>query len=272
MLINPNTKISHLLKENSKALDAIVSITPKFNKLKNPLLRKLMAARTSIAMASKIGGCEIEDFYNVLIPLGFEVDDSIAEEKEARPNVPAYIMNIDQNKISVLDVRPTIEAGKDPLKDIMKAVKGVPAGGALKLINSFEPTPLIKLLEQQGYKYFYDPIDDETTETWFYKEDGGENGIELDTNEMDIAKQGFEEMLSKFNGNIVEIDVRQLQMPLPMQTILATLEDLPDGKALYVNHKRVPMFLLPELKDGGFEYRIKDIAEGDVKLLIFKKS
>lgn len=272
MLINPNTKISHLLKENPAALDAIVSITPKFNKLKNPILRKLMAARTSIAMASKIGGCAIENFYEVLTPLGFEVDSSIEEEKEARPNVPAFIMNINHELVHTLDVRPTIEAGKDPLKDIMKAVKGIPEGGALKLINSFEPTPLIKLLEQQGYKYFYDPIDGDTTETWFYKEDGGENGIQLDTNAIDAARQGFEEMLQQFSENIVEIDVRQLQMPLPMQTILATLEDLPEGKALYVNHKRVPMFLLPELKDGGFDYRIKDIAEGDVKLLIFKKS
>lgn len=271
MLINPNTKISKLLKENAAALDAIVSITPKFNKLKNPILRKLMAARTSIAMASKIGGCDIEDFYKVLEPLGFEVDHSVEEEVEAKPNVPAYIMNIDHSKIHTLDVRPTIEAGKDPLKDIMKAVKDVPEGGALKLINSFEPTPLIKLLEQQGYKYFYDPIDGDTTETWFYKEDGSQGEISLDANAMDEAKQGFEEMLAKYGDNIIEIDVRNLQMPLPMQTILATLEDLPADKALYVNHKRVPMFLLPELKDGGFEYRIKDIAEGDVKLLIFKK-
>lgn len=271
MLINPNTKISKLLKENPNALDAIVSITPKFNKLKNPILRKLMAARTSIAMASKIGGCQLEDFYKVLLPLGFEVDHSVEEEKEFRPNVPAYIQNIQADKICILDVRPTIEAGKDPLKDIMKAVKSIPTGGALKLINSFEPTPLIKLLEQQSYSYFFDPIDGETTETWFYKEDGGQNGIELDKDTVDAAKQGFEERLAYFGENIIEIDVRTLQMPLPMQTILMTLEDLPDGKALYVNHKRIPMFLLPELKDGGFDYRIKEIAEGDVKLLIFKK-
>lgn len=271
MIINANTKISTLLKENPDALEAIVSIAPKFNKLRNPLLRKLMAARTSIAMAAKIGKVDVNEFYEKLKPLGFEADLSVDEERLDRKDLPAYIHNIDQGKVHILDVRPTIEAGKDPLKDIMKAVKAVPKGGALRLINSFEPTPLIKLLEKQGYTYFYDPIDGDTTETWFYKEDGGDNGIEVDNEALNAAKQGFEDILQHYEGKLLEIDVRHLQMPLPMQTILATLEDLPEGQALYVNHKRIPMFLLPELKDGGFEFRIKEITDGDVKLLIFRK-
>ncbi len=61
--INANTKIAYLLKQHPDALEAIISISPKFNKLKNPLLRKLMAGRTSISMASKIGGCTVNDFF-----------------------------------------------------------------------------------------------------------------------------------------------------------------------------------------------------------------
>ncbi|WP_462239030.1 DUF1858 domain-containing protein [Ferruginibacter sp.] len=62
MTINANTKISSLLKYNADALEAIVSISPKFTKLRNPILRKVIAARTSIAMASKFGGCSVDDF------------------------------------------------------------------------------------------------------------------------------------------------------------------------------------------------------------------
>lgn len=57
MLINPDTKIATLLKTHPKALDAIISISTKFEKLRNPVLRKLMAGRTSISIASKIAGC-----------------------------------------------------------------------------------------------------------------------------------------------------------------------------------------------------------------------
>ena len=63
MTINANTKIAALLKANPDALEAIISISPKFNKLKNPLLRKLMASRTSISMASKVAGCSVKHFF-----------------------------------------------------------------------------------------------------------------------------------------------------------------------------------------------------------------
>lgn len=63
MLINEKTKIAALLKYHPDALETIVSIAPDFKKLRNPILRKLMAGRTSIAMASKIGGVRPEDFF-----------------------------------------------------------------------------------------------------------------------------------------------------------------------------------------------------------------
>jgi hypothetical protein len=64
--------------------------------------------------------------------------------------------------------------------------------------------------------------------------------------------------------------VRHLEMPMPMMTILETLEKLPDDAALYVHHKRIPVFLLTELKERNFDYRIKEVSEGEVYLLIFK--
>lgn len=67
-----------------------------------------------------------------------------------------------------------------------------------------------------------------------------------------------------------EIDVRDLEMPLPMLSILEALDQLPADQALYVNHKRIPMFLLPELEDRRFDHRSWEVGEGDVKMLIFK--
>lgn len=59
-------------------------------------------------------------------------------------------------------------------------------------------------------------------------------------------------------------------MPMPMLTILELLENLPEDNALYVYHKRIPVFLLPELADRKLDYRIMEISEGEVHLLIFK--
>jgi len=55
-----------------------------------------------------------------------------------------------------------------------------------------------------------------------------------------------------------------------MLTILDALEKLPSESALFVYHKRIPVFLLPELKDRKFDYRIKEIRDNEVHLLIFK--
>ncbi|HRU18311.1 MAG TPA: DUF1858 domain-containing protein, partial [Bacteroidia bacterium] len=79
MTINANTKIATILKQHPDALDVIVSISPKFEKLRNPLLRKIMAGRTSLAIASKIGGCSVNDFFVKLQPLGFEIDSTTQE-------------------------------------------------------------------------------------------------------------------------------------------------------------------------------------------------
>jgi hypothetical protein len=62
MTINADTKIGAILKENPEALEAIVSISTRFEKLRNPLLRKIMAPRTTLSMASRVGGCSVSDF------------------------------------------------------------------------------------------------------------------------------------------------------------------------------------------------------------------
>ena len=58
---------------------------------------------------------------------------------------------------------------------------------------------------------------------------------------------------------------------MPMITILEALDSLPEGKALYVHHKRIPVFLLGELNERRFGYRIKEVSENMVYLLIFKE-
>jgi uncharacterized protein (DUF2249 family) len=77
-------------------------------------------------------------------------------------------------------------------------------------------------------------------------------------------------MLEKFGDKLQRIDVRHLEMPQPMLTILDALDHLDNGTALYVYHKRIPVFLLPELSQRGFDYRVTEIADGEVHLLIFK--
>ena len=269
MTINANIKISVLLKQHPDALEAIVSISPKFTKLRNPVLLKVIAGRTSIAMASKLGNCSVEDFFNKLQPLGFEIDKAAVEIDTDGKNkfVPEFMKNLQANKIIDLDVRPVIETGKDPLNVILQKVKTLETGQALKIINSFEPTPLMHLLGKQGFESYAETISDELVHTYFYNL--SDKPLIID-DKKNSNSEGWNEILTRFDGRLETIDVRALEMPQPMHTILEALETLPADKALFVYHKRIPVFLLPELEERTFSYRIKEISDGEVQLLIYK--
>jgi len=269
MLVNANTKIASLIKQHPGALETIVSISPKFKKLRNPILRKVIAGRTSISMASRIGGCSVEDFFNRLQPLGFEMDTTaVAIEKAGDDKrVPEFMKNIPADKITELDVRPVIDNGKDPLQVILQKVKALETGFVLKIINSFEPTPLMLLLGKQGFESYAEVISDELVNTYFYKL--ADKPV-LFEDKVTANSAGWDDILNRFNGKLETVDVRELEMPLPMHKILEKLNSLPVDKALFVYHKRIPVFLLPELEEMQFSYRIKEISDGEVQLLIYK--
>ena len=267
--INANTKIASLLKQHPAALNAIISLSPKFKKLRNPILRKMIAGRTSIAMASKIGGCSMDDFFNKLQSLGFAIDKKPVEIKqypECKP-VPGFMKNLPTDKIIELDVRPLIETGKDPLNIILQKVRTLKNGSVLKIINSFEPTPLMQLLGKQGFESHAVEVNNEQVDTFFYRK--SDKTLSLEKRESDDSKD-WEVIADRFKGKLETIYVRELEMPLPMHKILSALQSLPTDKALFVYHKRIPVFLLPELAEQHFSYRIKEISDGEVRLLIFK--
>jgi uncharacterized protein (DUF2249 family) len=280
MTINANTKIAAIIKQHPDALDAIVSISPKFEKLRNPILRKLIAGRASIAMASKIGECSVNIFFEKLKPLGFEIDALTKPVAEEKKKIPDFITSLKKEQLVELDVRPVIASGKDPLNIITEKVKAIKPGQVLKIINSFEPVPLMLLLEKQGFAVYADVINDNLVETYFYKQTiTGNNSLaqnshaglrQAQSGQAQSGQEGWEETLQKFRDKLQTIDVRPLEMPLPMLTILEALENLPEDKALFVYHKRIPVFLLPELAERKFDYRIKEIMDGEVHLLIFK--
>ncbi|NJN26662.1 MAG: DUF1858 domain-containing protein [Cyclobacteriaceae bacterium] len=167
MLINKNTKIGKLLKHHPGALEKIIAINPLFEKLRNPVLRKLMAGRTSIAMAARVGGCSPETFFRALKPLGF-VSEHIAEVEPANAaKNPAFA--IDPAKVVTMDVRPILAGGEDPLHQIQARVKELRLGEILSIINTFEPSPLIALLGKQGFLTHVNKVGDKHIETFFIK-------------------------------------------------------------------------------------------------------
>lgn len=272
--INANTRISEVLKGHPAALDTIIGISPLFARLRNPFQRRLIAGRTSIATASRMAGCTVNEFFTRLERLGFVIEEGKAEkgkkcgQPEKSSAIPPFLQNLGPDQITELDVRPIIGNGSDPLSIILAKIKTLRAGMVLKIINTFEPAPLIILLENKGFQSWSETIEEDLVYTYFIPPD---SFVPDQQATPPPAADDWEEVMENFAGKLITIDVRSLEMPMPMLTIVGALDNLCAGDALFVHHKRIPVFLLPELVERGFEYRIRDIDEGNVKLLIFQK-
>jgi len=177
--------------------------------------------------------------------------------------------NSNQSKIVTLDVRAGIQAGVDPFTEIMAAVKELDANETLQIINIFEPIPLINKMKARGYESWTERPEDGEVHTFFKLESGVKVEQELSQVEASNATE-FEQKLVAFCNKIIKLDVRYLEMPEPMTSILQALEHLPVDQALFVEHKKIPQFLLPELKDRNYSIVYNEVDSDNLQLLIFK--
>lgn len=272
MKINKDTRISTLIKENKETIEVIGSINKNFLKLKNPILRKVLAPRVTIADAAKVGGVTLEVLVTKLEGVGFEFESDLVTiskktTQKGSTNLTSQFKKI--KNMTTLDVRPSLDQGVDPFKIIMQAVKELKDGETLQIINSFEPIPLIRKLQSKGYDSWTERSEEGVVHTFFKK-----NKTKWVDNEVTEVikknKKTFDEQLAFIGSNYKSIDVRQLEMPEPMVQILKEIETLEKGQALYVDHKKIPQFLLPELEQRNFEILYKEIDSNHTKLLIYK--
>lgn len=272
--ITPSTRISELIRANGQSIAAIASLSKPLEKLKNPLLRSVLAGRVSISDAARMGGCTLSDFKRVLEPLGFslslETDEQLSLTNQAdAPEEPVWL---DKAMLHMtLDVRQTIESGHDPLKEIHAHYRELPRGRILCIINSFIPHPLIHLLEKKGAKTFVEQIDTQEYHTYFLKMEASIEPMP-ETQIATLGQQEFQALLNTYReSDIIHLDVRELPMPQPMERILETLPALDNGKVLYVHHRRVPLHLLEEMGNYKFCIKLCGVSEHDVRLLIYRQ-
>jgi uncharacterized protein (DUF2249 family) len=262
MIINIQTKISDIIQENEKAIDVIASINSHFRKLKNPILRKLLASKVTLGQAARIGNVSNETILNKLKEIGFQVGNSPLEKEIDTEHTH---IEIDTENLITIDVRPYIESGSDPFSIIIKEIKKLGADQTLLIINSFEPVPLIKLLESQGINSLVYKESEDLYKTYFQK------GIKPETtNTAEPIEYSYTALLEELDGKLTEVDVREMEMPYPMITILNELAELESGHGLLVHHKRVPQFLLPKLDEQKAKYAMHQVEDDYVKMIITK--
>jgi len=274
MKINGNTKVSKVIKENKEAIEAIASLNPHFTKLRNPVLRRLLAPRVTLAEAAKIGKCEVQEMLDKLVAIGFELDtvDTVEVVENTLSENKAKNEFLKNKSIVSLDVRPFLAKGEDPFSVLQRELKKLGKDEVLEILIDFEPIPLIRIQEKKGF-ITLSVVEQGVYHTYFKA--GGIVQKEDKTQEeaiQNVNESEYNRLVDSYPGELVTIDVRNLEMPEPLVRILEAVENLTKNTGLKIFHKRIPQHLLPELANKNLNTFICTIAEGNVMLFITQRN
>jgi uncharacterized protein (DUF2249 family) len=175
-----------------------------------------------------------------------------------------------RTNIVEFDVRPTLASGVDPFEAIMGKLKEMNDDQTLLVINTFEPIPLLNILKTKGYEYEVERPEDGAVYTYLKKIVEGDVKSTSEKEEIAGDEFTYDQVEARFKDRMHEIDVRDLEMPMPMVTVLEEVEKIDSSNALYVHHKKLPQYLLPELSDRGYNYVHKEIDADNLKLIIYR--
>ncbi len=128
----------------------------------------------------------------------------------------------------VLDVRPILARGEEPFSHIQQCVDGLGADQTLLLKAPFEPTPLYLFMRQRGYR---------------------EQARQLVSGLWEIL---FTPAGAVLPESVLELDLRDLEPPEPMQRALEAATSLGRREVLTIHTRFRPVHLLDRLDEMGF--------------------
>lgn len=166
-----------------------------------------------------------------------------------------------------LDVRPILRSGGEPFTAIMEAVDGLAPGQPLRLLATFEPVPLYRVLARKGFDPAAREIGGGDWEVMFTPATttvGSGQSPSIQPNSPRASAPAWPEAAS-------HLDNRDLDPPEPMVRTLAAVEELQPGEVLSALLCREPVFLLPELRSRGYEWKGGFEADGTTYRLLVRR-
>jgi uncharacterized protein (DUF2249 family) len=259
-MITAETRMGTVLDTYPELVEVLASYHPHFAKLRNRLLRRVMAPRVTVADAARMAGVAPESLLAAMrravgedAPAG-EPGTGAPAPTVAAPMPPA-LRALDETHRVRLDVRADIARGEEPFARIMAAVKALPRGDALVLHVPFEPVPLYDVLGRRGLAHWTEQHAADDWTVWFWHEEGA-------------APRAEARAAAAAPAGALTLDVRDLEPPQPMVLVLERLDTLAHGETLEVLHDRRPLFLYPQLEARGFAHETDEPGPGLVRIRI----
>jgi hypothetical protein len=154
LFITPKTKLGELLREFPELEEVLLSISPAFARLKNPVLRKTVAQVATLHQVAAIAGLNVDELVKRLrSEVGQEGSDSeTGNEQYITEILPEWFNPGGVTKH--FDATPLINSGGNPMTEIMSLSKELKPGQSLELKTPFVPAPIIDIMRGKGFRVF----------------------------------------------------------------------------------------------------------------------
>ena len=167
LIISPKTKVLALIEAYPHLEEVLIGYVPAFEKLKNPVLRKTVARIATLQQAAAIGNVKVEELINVLRKSVGQDEVSVSAGTGYKTDKPGWF---DGRKISMeVDIRPILEAGEQPVNQVMADLNHLEPGYIYKVVAPFVPATLIDKAMSLDIDHWLSKEDDELYHVFFIK-------------------------------------------------------------------------------------------------------
>ena len=162
--ITPQTMVSDMLENYPELEDKLIEIAPIFEKLKNPLLRKTIAKVANLKQAATIGNVPVSDLISQLREAVGLTELDVTEKSETKSEKPVWVTK--DKVVMEYDAMIDLENGIHPAGKVTKEIHDLKDDDLYLLITPFVPAPLLQMVEDKGYEYYVDQLDEQVFETY----------------------------------------------------------------------------------------------------------
>ncbi len=246
-----SSNIKEVLDKHEELKDVLISISPKFRKMQNPVLYKTLARFATFKDAAKITGvsvCEILHSMNAYLGLEEElikvmpecintkIDDVLPEGEEInwKESSERYILN---------------DSSRD---DLIERVSNLVKGENIVILSVEEPGIIAKVAQGLGLK--------------FNIEKGREYRLSIYNDKEEVKVQNWEERKEQFEI----LDVRSMQSD-PFDIILKKAYDTAEDDGFILIQKFNPIPLINMLSEMGFDYVSEEKGPFQIWVYFHKK-
>jgi hypothetical protein len=152
--ISPGTKVGELLDAYPELEPVLMAMSPAFEKLRNPVLRKTVARIASLQQVAVVGGVNIDE---MIRRLRKEAGESYDESTSANPEYQATETPewFEESMIKVrYDATTKINSGESPMNEILHQTSQLKPGEIFELQTPFIPAPIIDMLRAKEFRIF----------------------------------------------------------------------------------------------------------------------